>query len=71
MIEIEDGGHGGPHHWQAPRLTPIMAWSQAKPYSYSSEFPEAYFQVPDSEAAGLLPVIRGSASTCRLDLLVR
>ena len=56
MIEIEDGG---PHHWQAPRLTPIMAWCQAKPYSYSSEFPEAYFRQLDCCRSSGVP------STCR------
>ena len=66
MIEIEDGGHGGPHHGQAPQA-----------YSNNGMVPGKalllFLRVPRGllSAAGLLPVIRGSASTCRLDLSVR
>jgi len=55
-----------------PWLTPIMAWCQAKPYSYSSEFPEAYFrQLACYRSLASDLASGGSASTCRLDLSVR
>ena len=59
MIEIEDGGHGGSHHGQAPQA-----------YSNNGMVPGKALLlflrvVPRSllSAAGLLPVIRGPAST--------
>lgn len=54
MIEIEDGGHGGPHHGQAPQA-----------YSNNGMVPGKalllFLRVPRGllSAAGLLPVIRG------------
>ena len=60
MIEIEDGGHGGPHHGQPPLA-----------YSNNGMVPGKalllFLRIPRSllSAARLLPVIWGSASTCR------
>ena len=63
MIEIEDGGHGGPHHGQAPQA-----------YSNNGMVPGKalllFLRVPRSllSAARLLAVIRGFRSGFSLDL---
>ena len=55
MIEIEDGGHGGPHHGQAPQAYSNNGMVPGKALLLFLRVPRGLL----SAAAGLLPVIRG------------